>query len=270
MVTLDAVLDLVRTSVMVISLSSAERLFKQFSVPLEIISLPSSPRKNEYSHSKHVLNFLSLVFITFNATEMTHWNYIMTRVIHAFLNSAFYVILNFVRVTCFFWVALSLKDETKIHNRVRTWTTPVITWWIKPSLSGSTGPEVPDGFGGERSMLSPVKSLQLFPVQRYSFPIWTDSGAAPEKRFVFYYRGSWSPLLLQFRLTLYIKLDSFPFSSSCSTSTTVVHSFPGHSKTRPEYGFDQQPQFPGRASPSTSSSKHAKNSLGSFPYIMVR
>ena len=49
-----------------------------------------------------------------------------------------------------------------------------------PSLSGSTGPETPDGLGGERSMLSPVKSLQLFPVQRYSFPIWTDSGAAAE------------------------------------------------------------------------------------------
>ena len=60
----------VRTSVMVISLSSAERLLRQFSVPLEIISLPSSPRKNEYSHSKQVLNFLSLVFfIKFNDNE---------------------------------------------------------------------------------------------------------------------------------------------------------------------------------------------------------
>ena len=51
---------------------------------------------------------------------------------------------------------------------------------MEPSLSGSTGPEVPVGFGGERSMLSPVKSLQLLLVHRNSFPICTDSGAAPE------------------------------------------------------------------------------------------
>ena len=122
---------------MVILLSSAERLLRQFSVPLEIISLPSRPRRNEYSHSKHVLNFLSLVFIKFNKARMTHKIWII-------------------------WY-----ESKKLI-------------WLNPSLSGSTGPEVPDGLGGERSMLSPVKSLQLFPVQRYSFPIWTDSGAAAE------------------------------------------------------------------------------------------
>ena len=55
------------TSVMVIALSSAERLLRQFSVPLEMISLPSCPRKNEYSHSKQVLNFLLTGFYVFQA-----------------------------------------------------------------------------------------------------------------------------------------------------------------------------------------------------------
>ena len=58
-----------KTSVMVIALSSAERLLRQFSVPLEMISLPSCPRKNEYSHSKQVLNFLWLEFLWFASVQ---------------------------------------------------------------------------------------------------------------------------------------------------------------------------------------------------------